>query len=538
MRHLLASAALLAAAPAFAERFEVSAPVRAATLYPQGASVTREIGLDLPAGSHELIVTGLPAGTQPAGLRISAENAVIGAVNLQHDRALPDTAPEQEAVEAAQAEVHRLEFSLRQRDARVEAIRAEVTTARDVIDFLKELATSDGASSGDVSSLADTVSARILQARTDAIDAETRAQEAEQGREAEARLLEQARARLAALRQPPQPEAALVIAVEGQGAPATIRISSSEAQASWSPVYDLRLDTQAETLTLQRGVLVSQATGEDWSDVSLTLSTARPSQRATPSEISPWIVSIFDPEQSFAADLPGARMEMMQDGAAVMAEAAPAPAARTEFLGATAVYRYDSPVNLRDGVDSLRLNLDQKQLPLLDLVAEAVPSSDSTAYLVVDSENSLDEVILPGQATLYSDGAMVGQRQLDLTAAGDEMKLGFGAIDGIVLERIMPDRQGGDRGLIRRSSALTETAILSAENLTNRNYTLRMTDQVPVSEQEDLKVEWTASVDPTEVAPDGKRGVLVWEMPLVSGEKQEITLETSMRWPEGMVLIE
>ncbi|WBU57569.1 DUF4139 domain-containing protein [Paracoccus sediminicola] len=541
MRELLTSAAILLAAPAFADRFELDAPVREAVLYPQGASVTRIARTELPEGAHELVIPGLPPGTSPDSLRVSAEGAGIGAVSLQRGRALPDSSADPDAIAAARQEVRRLERSLRAHDAEAELIAAEAETARDMVAFLKDLARSDSAGSGDVNALADMVGARILAARRSAIEAETRAFAAAQGRGEAERALENARQRLEALEQPPSDDrATLVIAVNGQGGPATLRITGHVDAASWAPVYDLRLDQEAGSLTLERGLLVSQSSGEDWSDVALTLSTSRPAQRSAPSELSPHRVRIYDPEDPVRPVY--AETEMMaadMAGGALMKQPSPvADAARTEFMGATAIYRYDSPVDLRDGVDDLRLSLDRQDMPIEALVAEAVPARDSTAYLVADTENPLQEAILPGPATLYADGAMVGRTRLDLTAAGDEMKIGFGAIDGIMLERRLPDRQSGDMGLIRRSAALDETAILSAENLTGRDYRLRMIDRVPVSEQEALTVDWTASVPPDETDPDGKRGLLVWEMPLNAGQRQEITLTTSLRWPEDMELAE
>lgn len=46
--------------------------------------------------------------------------------------------------------------------------------------------------------------------------------------------------------------------------------------ASWKPVYDLRISTEENDSSLGYGALISQDTGEDWPDVDLTLSTARP----------------------------------------------------------------------------------------------------------------------------------------------------------------------------------------------------------------------------------------------------------------------
>lgn len=538
MRFLLSTVAILVAAPVLADTFETPAPVTAVTLYPEGASIIRTARLDLPAGAHQLVIPGLPADTDPASLRVAAEGATIGAVSLQTGRALPDGAPESQAIKDARAEVERLERVLRDRDAAVAAIRAEVAASEDLLSFLRTLASSDNATTGDVAGLTDMVATRMLAARRAGIEAETRALVAEQGRAEDERLLNDANARLAALQAPRGDQAALVLVVEGQGAPAQITVTSDAYQAGWASVYDLRLDQQTGTLVLERGLMVAQTTGEDWSDVALTMSTSRPSGQSTPSEVYPRVVRAFDPKERLRqAPAPASAMEDAGYVAPVVeVEPVVVDAASVDFQGATAVYRYATPVDLRSGVDALRLKLDSNDLPLDALVAEAVPASDKVAYLVADTKNPLAEVILPGRATLYSDGVMVGQTDLALTAAGDEIQLGFGPIDGTVLDRRTPDRESGEGGLIRGDASQTETAVLEAKNLTGRDYKLRLIDQVPVSEQKEVTVDWEASVEPTEQDPDGKRGVLVWESDLAAGATQQVTLETKIRWPDGYVL--
>lgn len=310
MRFLLSTVAILVAAPVLADTFETPAPVTAVTLYPEGASIIRTARLDLPAGAHQLVIPGLPADTDPASLRVAAEGATIGAVSLQTGRALPDGAPESQAIKDARAEVERLERVLRDRDAAVAAIRAEVAASEDLLSFLRTLASSDNATTGDVAGLTDMVATRMLAARRAGIEAETRALVAEQGRAEDERLLNDANARLAALQAPRGDQAALVLVVEGQGAPAQITVTSDAYQAGWAPVYDLRLDQQTGTLVLERGLMVAQTTGEDWSDVALTMSTSRPSGQSTPSEVYPRVVRAFDPKERLRqAPAPASAME-------------------------------------------------------------------------------------------------------------------------------------------------------------------------------------------------------------------------------------
>src|SRR5690606_17144403 len=172
MRHLLLSTAILAAGPAFADRIEATARVTDVTVYPWGASVTREASLDLPDGAHELVIPGIPEGIDPASLRVTAKGAVIGATGFQQERALPETPAKSPALREAEQEVRRLKSALAERDASVAGIKARAEAAEDTIEFLMKLAESDTVGATDITTLANTVGEQLLQARQTAIRAE------------------------------------------------------------------------------------------------------------------------------------------------------------------------------------------------------------------------------------------------------------------------------------------------------------------------------------------------------------------------------
>lgn len=542
MRYLLLSTAILIAGPAMAEQIETTARVTDVTVYPWGAGVTREVALDLPAGAHELVIPGIPQGIDPGSLRISGEDAVIGAVSFQQERALPDTPEKSPELTAAEAEVRRLKTALAGRDAGVAEIEARAEAAEDLIEFLMKMAESDGIGSNDLAALSSTVGQQLLQARQTAIRAKAEAEAANLDREDQVEALERAEARLEALRGPDSERGALVVAVQGQGKPARIRISTLTDQAGWQPAYDLSLQRKTGNLRMDRGLIVHQGSGEDWSGVHLRLSTARPMDQSAPSELQPQFPRTSPPEDvetysRLASSAGEMAMDMRERAmpAAPMAQAVVAGSALAGVVGETVVYDYATPVTVRDGADALRLPLDSHDLTAT-VVAEAVPRRDSSAYLVADAVNSTGAVILPGNASFYADGALVGRGALELTAAGDKMKLGFGPLTGITLERRVPDETEGARGLISKSSERQEVAELRIRNLTAEDWPLRVIDQVPVSTQKDLRIDWSADPAPDETDPEGKRGLLVWNGKIAAGQEQGITLTTTLRWPEGQVL--
>lgn len=530
---LLMPALLLLAAPAAAETFTAEAKVARVTLYPWGATVVRELRIDAPAGQHELIVPNLPLETDASSLRVTAPTLKIGAVSLAQGRLPPVEPGKTAAVLAAEAEVERLEEVVRSRDAAIAAIRLRAEAAAEQLDFLRGIGSGDEGPAPDpaqLRALAQMVGEEALAALTAAHRAEQEALAAERAREKDIEALDAARAALEALATGDGDRAALSLAFEAEGGAAVVEITSHTQSASWEPVYDLRLTRgEAPILAVERAVLARQQTGEDWLGVELTFSTARPAERSAPGELWPELLRVGPP----APVMPMARME------SDMVMAAPVEAmaeeAEVQMQGATVTWRYAGTVDLRDGADALRLRLGDLTLEP-DLRAVAVPRLEGVAYLQTEVVNASTEPLLPGPASLFVDGALVGQAHLPMVAAGDEIELGFGPIDGIVLSREVPARSGGDRGVISRSERIDEVALLRARNLTGEAWPIRLIDRIPYSEQEDLTITSRATPPATATDPDGRRGILVWEFDLAPGAEREVRLEHSLSWPADLVL--
>jgi len=182
----------------------------------------------------------------------------------------------------------------------------------------------------------------------------------------------------------------------------TIDVSALEGNANWLPVYDMRLTTgDTPSLDIDRAVVVSQQTGQDWLDVQLVLSTARPGEQITPSGVWAPVRRIVSEEElardSMFAGAPAASIAQLAevDDIAVFAQEEQFKAT-ADFSRATVTYTYPGRVDIRNGVDNLRLPLDTLALDA-EIWAEAVPSSDNIAYRVAEFINTTDEILLPGQ---------------------------------------------------------------------------------------------------------------------------------------------
>ena len=539
MRPLTLLFALALPTAVWADDIPLSSVVSQVTLYPQGATVHRSVPFSAPAGQHDLILLDLPQNTDLQSVRVSVTGAQMGGVTTRRDFVPPRGDRQSAAIEAAEAEVERREDALRDAQADIARTQLVVDAAEAQVAFLSQLGQGDGIAAQDVASLRDLaqmIGAQTLAARQSAHDARREAEQAKRGLKDLTEALEEARRALAALVPEREDRAMLAVSVtadtQTEGA---LNVTYQTYDAGWAPVYDMTLTRETGALTIARGAYVQQNTGENWTDVALTLSTVRPSGQTTPSTIYPLLRRIGDPVQPMQKTSDRAAFDS-EAGSLMMAEPAPSMVmAEADFDGLAVTYSYAPPASIASGADALRIALGKLDTQAR-IEARAVPLYDQSAYLTATLTNDMNELILPGQTNLYLGDTFVGQVQGDLIAAGAEMDLSFGAIDGLRLTRMVQDREEGGSGLIRKSSDLTETVNIEIENLTGETWPVRVLDRVPYSEQEDLQINWQSDPRPNEIDVDGQRGILAWNFDLSPGETLAIQLEHDMQWPEGKVL--
>ena len=457
---------------------------------------------------------------------------------MRADRLPPREDPLTEDQKTAKAAVEAAQSAADQAALALEAVTAKIEAAEAQVRFLSSFtgALPDGATPDTIKSMATMIGTETLTARQAALAAKaelppvrialTEAQDA----------LVKAQAAYDALPTADMDYTALSVAVTAAAAgEQTVTVTQYVGNASWQPVYDLNLTrTDGDALTLNRAVLVTQYTGEDWDGVALTLSSSRPSEQAAPSQLWPELRSV-GPEEP---DLDLARKSEAVGGALYEEAPAAAPAvtvAGMAYEGDTVVYNYPEPVTVATGAENLRLALDSLSFsPVVKAVA--VPRLDKTAFVMASFTNASAEPLLPGQAMLFREGVLVGSTWLDVIAPGVETDVGFGAIETLTVKREMPKRAGGETGVFTSANQQSESAVITVENTGDQSWPVRVLDQVPYSEQDDLEIEVSASPEPTETDVEGQRGILSWEFDLAAGGKETIALEQTLTWPEGLVL--
>jgi uncharacterized protein (TIGR02231 family) len=301
MRTLLSLLLLSTALPALADTIPATSRITAVTVYPEGAKLTREVTFTAPAaGSHELLVTDLPSAQDSIFAQIAGgEGLQVGAYNIRTDRLPPREDPLTPDQLAAKAKVEELEAAEQTAFLALEAVQGKVDAAEAQVRFLSSFSGGlpDGATPDTIKAMAAMIGAETLAARETALAAKAELWPVQKALIDTQDALAKARDAYAALPSADMDYAALSVAIDAAAAgDQTVTITQYVGGAYWRPVYDLNLTREGDdAISLERAVLVTQYTGEDWSDVALTLSSSAPSLEAAPSTLWPEIRSI-EPE--------------------------------------------------------------------------------------------------------------------------------------------------------------------------------------------------------------------------------------------------
>ena len=542
---IVAAALLIGAISATAGEMEIRSAIEAVTVYPDGATVTRLIKVDLPRGDSTLIARDFPLTIDPSSLRVEGESTsrmVIGSIDARTPKPEPAAStPELEKkIEALRDERAALDDKIAADTARknfterfagsVPLGLGEKADARPLADWRAAFA----AVSDEISAVNNSIRAAKLKQRD--IDREL------------ARLQASQRAN------PPRKMEVRVDLAADAATAATLRVTYTVRGARWLPIYDARLDTGTKdrkpALELVRRAEVVQQTGEDWADVALSVSTVRTAKGGNAPDLQPLIVRFQLPPVPAAVGRLDQERSVRRSPAPAMApkteaalelpssgQAAEEQQATADLGGFQAVFRIAGRVSVgaSEGAKSFRI-ASATLAP--DLMVRATPALDDTAYLEASFKQGEDAPLLPGRISLYRDNIFVGRGVMALTPKDETVRLGFGADEKMKVTRSLVRRSEGTSGILTSSKTDEREFKITVRNGHDTAIKVAIEDQLPVSEISDIAVEMLpVTTQPTQKEVRDRRGVLAWVFDAQPGEVKEIKLGWRLRWPADKTIL-
>jgi uncharacterized protein (TIGR02231 family) len=329
----------------------------------------------------------------------------------------------------------------------------------------------------------------------------------------------------------------------GAAATAELTIEYVVPGAAWRPYHRAQLDPAAGALALRTDACVWQATGEDWTGVGLIFSTERPSLGVEPPDLVDDVLAVRRRPDQVVVETRDQDIETAGLGRGGAVQDVPG----IDDGGLGTRLRATAPATIAADGRPYRVLLAERTMPATSELV-AMPERGPGVHLRAVATNPGPSPILAGPVDLVLAAGYVGRGVLGFIAAGEQVELGFGPDAELRVHR-EEDRDTEAGGLL---SGWNETRVRVAVRISNLGAAprrIKVTERVPISEVEQVKVE-LAAADAWQLEDEhGRRepitmvtarsvddqGMATWMVELPPRERRAIALEYRIRAHKGVV---
>ena len=530
---------------------ETTGRIDEVTVYRGQALVTRVVETGAAGGLQEIVVGGLPQAVVPSSLYADAAPGV--AVRSIRYRERPIDRDVREEVRALDERIEAVQRAARAGENESRLLAEQRAYLVQLEQFGGQTAVTELRSGVLDAETIKSLSEFIFAERARLAAAELAQQERARELAAELGQLQREREQLAGATARTVREAVMFVEIEGDRT-RELRLRYLVNQATWDPSYTVRTDESHNGVTVEYYAAIQQLSGEDWGDVTMTLSTATASLVAKAPTLEPLTLALAAPAAQYSeADA----LTMRDDYAArkVQVEqqrqqsaAGERDARREEFdselnelaaniwlLDATAAGRVSKRGGAGAGPEEAQLSVtyaidertslpsraDRQQVQIAaipmdaDFYKVAAPALTAQVFDEARITNTSATVLLPGPVSTYVDGRFVGYGEAPLVAASESFTLGFGIDSSLRASRELVERseevQGGNR--------IVDLAYrLAVQNFGHEEVRVRLMDRMPTISGDDVRVtllggaEASLSPDPDYQRRDRRTGILRWDV--------------------------
>lgn len=535
---------------AFCAEYETVGKISNVELYTDRAVITRNAKVSISAGSHNIVMRQIPHGISAESITAfgksragSGTNAtIIRGVELKSVPLRDDVSLEIRKFEEKLAELTRERESLSRKKEMLERQRTLVANIKLDVPVSEQ---NDGNSRPRnakeiieiLNLISDTESKLDPQFRKVATELNSNSKE-----------IDLVKAELSKLQPQRRRESIIEIGVLAeQETELDLNVSYQLNGANWIPTYNLQVD--GDKVTLEQFAVISQRTGEEWHNVKLTLSSARPQVGLIRPEPAPFILDIMRPQPMA---LRGGRAEMEAMAPATAAQSFAQDDASGEgsndlaqkelayqnaeiSYGAVVEYGLPEPITLASDGTTQKVFLNSTELTA-KIYNIAVPAINQDVFREAELINKTTAPLLPGELNIFNDGRFVGKAQIDLIQPEQKFKLSLGLAEQLQVNRKLVKRFEDDSGLIRQIRRIRDDFEIEIFNNSTKEAEILILEPVPLSRNELITVNIVDQTPQSKPDTDSARltnieGVLEWTQVLAPSSKSKITYGTVVEFP-------
>jgi uncharacterized protein (TIGR02231 family) len=317
----------------------------------------------------------------------------------------------------------------------------------------------------------------------------------------------------------------------------TLSLSYFIFDAGWYASYDLKAEDSDENITLTYKAKVYQNSGEDWENINLKLSTAKPNSNTVKPELEPYYLdykpdyktvtnSVTDSESLDEVVVTSYENSKRKELTGAVQEVAQAIQQRTSVE-----FQLPQPISLVSSFDDKQFQLNEHELETTYEYYSA-PELSSSVFLIAQLKGWQDLDLIEGAANLYFANSYLGTTTLNLGFLEDNLSISLGADEKIVLERTLP-RKKTSQTFFGNARIIKKAYEIEVKNTKNSMVDILIQERVPISRDESIEVE---DVNYSKAEYDSKTGYITWKVQLQPNEKTTLSYGYSLKYPKNRVL--
>jgi uncharacterized protein (TIGR02231 family) len=498
----------------------VQSELQSVKVYLQGAEMHRAAAVQIPQGVYELVFAGLPPDIDPNSIQVRPEGD-FRVLSVSHRVSYLESAQ-------VSGRIRMLTDSL-------EWFRREIIAQQGLMKVYQEeesmmlanksIGGQTGVRVADLRTLADFFRLRLSEIKNLQLETQHRMENLQRNHDRIKNQLSQHNSRERA------PAGEIVVTTSSPRATrARISFSYISRGASWHARYEIRASDTGNPVEMIMMAGISQNTGEDWSNIRLTLSTGMPLDTRFLPVLNPWFLRFAEPTPPpvmYKRSAPEEEMEMVffsiADDAIESDFGAGVVASQTTT---TREYTITTPFNIRTGSEMQFAEVHRAELPAT-FSWFSVPRIEKEVFLVSKIAGWEEFLVLPGEASIFFENAFVGRTFVDPVQTQDTLTVSMGIDRGVSVERIRM-AEFSRRSITGRRTTETVAWEIRVRNNKNRSVNLEIHDQVPVSTHSDMQI----TIDDRSGATYTEAtGLLIWKTDLKPGESLTRPFRYSVRYP-------
>lgn len=525
MKNLLFILILFFSLKSYSEELKIVSKIQSVIVFRNGAQLKRIANVNLKSGINEVVITNLPEGLIESSINIKIEPKIeISSVSFRRNfENNPELKPEYLALKKKYDEI----FAKKENELIVYDTWKEEENL--ILSNKKIAGENTSLSSEQLIKIADLYRTRLLEIKQKLLNCNRALIEID-------KELAKISSQLNELGNNPINQFAgeVVIFIKSTiTSTEKIELSYFDSRARWNTCFDLRLESLQKPLNLVNKGLVSQNTGEEWTDISLILSTGNPQSNVQFPILNPWFLYYY--QEIFAKQK--ANMEMVPaqsrfgdnsrqfviDGVGIN----PMEAEATEnitFMEFTLPDKMTIPSDNK----SHEVKLKDNEIPA-QFEYVAIPKLDKNVYLRANILNWDQYNLSSGQVKLYFEGTFTGTSYIDANLTSDTLSISLGPDIAIAVKR-------------EKLKDLKKSNIFSGKKNQQFGFEINVKnnkpdateivlfDQIPLSTDAEMIIE----VDELSGGKlNSETGIVEWELKLKSGEQIKKRLAYTIKIPKG-----